>query len=594
MTICSTFWEGIGETAKALFLSANGFAFFTRLILPVLAFVIVWRCVRSMLRGRQEPEVWANLHFRRVGNCPVSHWENIIGRAKGSDIVVDFPTVSRTHATLIREEDGTWTIHNLNERAPLTVDGKKVKDSAKVVNGSTVTVGGVRGTFTVNNPAAKKAERGNKELTRRLRPRETVTLLSAFQILTAVQMVVAGIDAASVIVCFTVLVGATWAYYIIMNMLSRTGIEVELLAIFLTTIGFSVSATVAPEELYKQMFCFLAGLAVFIALGWYLRDLKRATTIQMPLLVLSVVLLLANLAFGTVLNGARNWIYIGSLSIQPSEIVKVAFIYVGTATLDKLMTKQNLYLFIGYSAFCIGMLAILGDFGTAAIFFAAFLVIAYMRSGDLTALALICAAVGFAAILAFKFTPYIASRFASWGHVWSDPHGAGFQQTRTMSAAASGGLVGVGVGNGWLSSIVAADTDLVFGILCEEWGLIIALLAVSGIGALAVFTVLSASRGRSSFYVIAACAAMTVLAFQTMLNVLGSVDILPLTGVTFPFVSNGGSSLISSWGLLAFVKAADTRRNASFANAAPRRFTVNIEDDEEKSKKVVRKAGGRK
>lgn len=593
MTIGSTFWSSIGETAKALFLSANGFAFFTRLLLPVLAFVIVWRCVRSLLRGRQEPEVWANLYFKRVGDCEISHWENIIGRSSGSDIVIDFPTVSRTHATLIRDEDGSWTIHNLNERAPLTVDGKKVKHSKKLVNGSTVTIGGVRGTFTVNNPKEKRAERGNKEVKKRLRPRETVALLAAFQLLTAVQMVVSGVDASSVIICFTVMIGVTLAYYIVMNMLRRTGIEVELLAIFLTTIGFSVSATVSPEELYKQMFCFLAGLAVFLALGWYLRDLKRATTIQMPLLVLSVVLLLANLAFGTVLNGARNWIYIGGISIQPSEIVKIAFIYVGTATLEKLMTRQNLYIFIGYSFFCIAMLAILGDFGTAAIFFVAFLVIAYMRSGDLTALALICAAVGLAAILAFKFTPYIASRFAAWGNVWSDPHGAGFQQTRTMSAAASGGLVGVGVGNGWLSDIVAADTDLVFGILCEEWGLIIALLAVAGIGALAVFTVRSASHGRSSFYVIAACAAMTVLAFQTMLNVLGSVDILPLTGVTFPFVSNGGSSLICSWGLLSFVKAADTRRNASFANAAPKRFAVSIEN-EEMPKKVVKKAGGRK
>ncbi len=593
MTTGSAFWETVGETAKNLFFSANGVAFFTRLILPVLAFVIVGRCVFSMLRGRQTPEIWANLHFRGVGDCPVSHWENIIGRASGSDIVVDFPTVSRTHATLIREEDGSWTIHNLNERAPLSVDGKKVKDSAKVVNGSTVTIGGVRGTFSVNNPREKRTERGNKEVKKRLRPRQTVALLAAFQLFTALQLAASGTDAAAVIVCFTVLIGLTLAYYIIMKMMGRTGIEVELLAIFMTTIGFSVSASVSPDELYKQMFCFLAGLAAFLALGWYLRDLKRATTIQMPMLVLSVILLLANLAFGTVLNGARNWIYIGGVSIQPSEIVKIAFIYVGTATLDKLMTKQNLYLFIGYSAFCIGMLALLGDFGTAAIFFVAFLVIAYMRSGDLTALALICAAVGFAAILAFKFTPYIASRFASWGHVWADPHGAGFQQTRTMSAAASGGLVGVGVGNGWLSSIVAADTDLVFGILCEEWGLVIALLAVSGIGALAVFTVRSASRGRSSFYVIAACAAMTVLAFQTVLNVLGSVDILPLTGVTFPFVSNGGSSLICSWGLLAFVKAADTRKNASFANAAPRRFKVDIED-ETTPKKVVKKAGERK
>ena len=94
--------------------------------------------------------------------------------------------------------------------------------------------------------------------------------------------------------------------------------------------------------------------------------------------------------------------------------------------------------------------------------------------------------------------------------------------------------------------------------LCEEWGLIIAVLAVLCIAALAVFAVRSCRAGRSSFYTIAACAATSLLVFQTTLNVLGSVDILPLTGVTFPFVSNGGSSMLSAWTLLAFLKAADT------------------------------------
>ena len=89
----------------------------------------------------------------------------------------------------------------------------------------------------------------------------------------------------------------------------------------------------------------------------------------------------------------------------------------------------------------------------------------------------------------------------------------------------------------------AGDTDLVFGMLCEEWGLIIALLAVLSILTLAVFAVRACRAGRSSFYVIAACAATSMMVFQTCLNVFGAVDILPLTGVTFPFVSNGGTAM---------------------------------------------------
>ena len=95
--------------------------------------------------------------------------------------------------------------------------------------------------------------------------------------------------------------------------------------------------------------------------------------------------------------------------------------------------------------------------------------------------------------------------------------------------------------------------------------MLIAVLAVGAIITLAFFAVRACRVGRSSFYIIAACAAGSLLVFQTCLNVFGSVDLLPLTGVTFPFVSNGGSAMMSAWGLLAFLKATDTRENASFA-----------------------------
>ena len=172
-----------------------------------------------------------------------------------------------------------------------------------------------------------------------------------------------------------------------------------------------------------------------------------------------------------------------------------------------------------------------------------------------------------------QFKPYIATRFQTWGHIW-DPavvDAAGYQQSRTLTAAASGGLVGVGPGNGWLDTLPAADTDMVFGILIEEWGLIIAVLAVLSIVTLAIFAVRSIMSGRSTYYTIAACGAMSMFVFQTMLNIFGCTDILPFTGVTFPFVSNGGTSMIASWALLAFLKSADTREKASLAVKGGRR-----------------------
>ena len=279
----------------------------------------------------------------------------------------------------------------------------------------------------------------------------------------------------------------------------------------------------------------------------------------------AVVLLSLSLVLGDEKFGAANWVSLFGFSFQPSELAKICYIFAGAATLERLFRKRNLGLFIVLTGACMGCLALMSDFGTAAIFFVTFLVIAYLRSGDYTTLALICGGAVFGGLTLVTLKPYILRRFAAWGHAWEQASDGGFQQTRTMSAAASGGLIGVGPGEGWLHRVSAADTDLVFGMLCEEWGLIIALLSVACIAALAVFAVRSCRAGRSSFYTIAACAATSLLVFQTTLNVLGSVDILPLTGVTFPFVSNGGSSMLSAWGLLAFLKAADTRSNASFA-----------------------------
>ena len=195
--------------------------------------------------------------------------------------------------------------------------------------------------------------------------------------------------------------------------------------------------------------------------------------------------------------------------------------------------------------------------------------IAYLRSGDFATISLICAGTGFAGFMALKMKPHIASRFSAWRHIWDDLSGRGYQQTQALMCLAAGGLFGLGAGNGQLKHVFAADSDIVFCTVSEEWGLIIGICCVLFVVCIALFAVRSASLCRSSFYAIAACSAMSILLFQMILNVFGTVDYLPFTGVTFPFLSNGGSSMMSAWGMLAFVKAADTRQNASFATSLP-------------------------
>jgi len=356
-----------------------------------------------------------------------------------------------------------------------------------------------------------------------------------------------------------------WVYVVVMRMFKRVGFEMEMIAFFLSTLSLAVTASAYPESAFKQAICVCLGVALFFGLCWFLRDLNRTKKIVYILIGAAAILLIANLLIGTVKNGSQNWIEIGGFSFQPSELVKIVFIFVGAATLDELQQKKNLTIFMGFSVFCLGCLAIMGDFGTAIIFFVTFLVISFLRSGDFSKLVLVIGAAGLMGMMVLRFKPYIATRFETWGHVWEDPTGGGYQQVQTMTSAASGGLLGLGAGEGNLSDVAAASTDLVFGLLAEEWGLIIAILSVLCIITFGVFAVRSIIAGRSTYYCIAACSATSLFIFQTILNVFGSVDLLPLTGVTFPLLSHGGTSMIASWGMLAFIKAADTRQNASFA-----------------------------
>lgn len=538
-----------------------------RVALPVLAFFIVLRCAKSLLGFRREPEIWAWLRLQDGELVPVTHWENLIGRKKSADIPLDFATVSKNHAVLTRHDDGTWTVHDVGERGQMSVNGERVIESA-LDYGDTLSLGGLEMRLEpISNEEAKLQTHGRTKAGKGNSPGLTLVMLTILQAM-ALLMLCLNMDEAytpTYLLAFGELAVLEWLLFIGQKIIRRSGFEVETIAFFLMTVGQCVIATSAPEEMQKQLLIACAGVVLFLVIGLCLRSLDTAKKVRYLAAVFGIFLLLINLVFGKEIYGAKNWIQIGGYSFQPSEIVKICFIFAGASTMERIVTKRNLILFIIYAAFVCACLALMRDFGTALIFFVAFLIIAYLRSGSYATLALTVAVVAFGAVLAVRFFPYIVARFSNWGHIWEDPLGKGYQQTNALMCVASGGLFGLGFGNGWLKYVAAANTDLVFALVCEEGGLVLAVLTVAALSVLGLFVVRSSKVGRSSFYTISACAAMAIMMVQAILNVFGTVDFLPLTGVTFPFVSNGGSSMLASWGLLAFVKACDTRQNASFA-----------------------------
>lgn len=533
-----------------------------------LAILILLHQFLALIRLRNPSEIWAYLKCPDGTSVPLTHWENLVGRHRGCDIILNLGAVSRSHGTLIRDSEGTWVYNDLNSKNGSFINGRRVTEPTEMQGGDVLTVGG---TDFELYPLSYRERMENiekrKRNTKRTSPWLSMLAITIFQLLTVIQFKVslgeefpAQLPAAFALLCILM-----WVYVIALRMMKRTGFEVELIAFFLSTLSLAVTASAYPYSVMKQSICILLGVLLFFAMCWFLRDLSKAKRFTYILMGISVVLLIINITMGTVVNGSQNWIHIGGFSIQPSEMVKIVFIFVGAASLDELQQRKNMLVFMGFSFFCLGCLAIMGDFGTALIFFATFLVISFLRSGDFTKLFLVLGAAGLMGLMVLRFMPYVASRFQIWRHVWEDPTDKGFQQVQTMTSVASGGIPGLGAGEGNLSDVAASSTDLVFGLLAEEWGLVIAILAVLCIVTLGVFAYRSIIAGRSTYYCIAACATTSLFMFQTILNVFGSVDLLPLTGVTFPFVSSGGTSMIACWGMLAFVKAADTRQNASLA-----------------------------
>jgi len=549
-----------------------------RFLFALIALYIFTHIRRGIMREQQPNRILAVLDIANGSNrLPVMHYETTIGRSKSCDVVIPLMFISRQHAVLSMTEKGRWRIWDTKSRGGILINGRESEDGESFDVGDEISLAGVN--MALRPPSAfdqrqasKDSERGSNKFINKAKAFfsdkfkskkeiSTTTALLAlnlFQLLACLQLSLSleQEHMLNLAIAFAFLFCAPWASLGISKLIGIKNTLAQTAAFFLTTLGFCTTLSAVPSEIIKLLCATALGLVLYFVLCLVLKNLDLVMKLRNYTGAISLLVLGANLVFGSTINGQRNWVRIGSITVQPSEFIKVLFVFTGSATLAWLLTSRNLTMLTVYAAGCIGMLALMGDFGTALIFFFTFIVLIFMTSGDIRAIVLTCVSAVLAGLLVISFKPYITDRFSVWGNVWEHVNDTGFQQTRSLMAIASGGLLGLGAGNGFLKSVFAADTDLVFGLLCEEWGLLIGVLAVGCYILLLLGSIRSRVNTRSSYYVIAACAAASVFLFQASLNIFGTVDILPITGVTLPFVSNGGSSTVACWGLLSFITAA--------------------------------------
>jgi len=522
-----------------------------RYILPLLIATFLIICAKTLLTKSKHQTVAMLIMKDTSKEFTIHSYESIIGRGKLSDVILPFSSISVKHAVITITKHGAKICPIAKNVA---INEKAILKSTELYSGDTITLGTLCFEFSIpeiEDISSSRQDATPKEKTIKL----ALVPLISFQILGMISLLLTFYDkhALAIGAVFFALILIELIYAAILKFTSS--LCIELIGFFLTTIGFMITATLGQENLIKQAASFIIGLIGFILLSLLLRKPRFCEKIRYFVGAFALALLAYTLLFGTSLNGSKSWIFIGNFSFEPSEFVKVAFIFASAATLERLITTKNLIWTLAFSFMAIGALGLMHDFGAISIFFVTMMIILFMGLCDkktIISLVAIAAVGGFAAI---KLMGYITIRFESYRHAWEFASSTGYQQTRTMIGIANGGLFGLGSGKGYLSSITAADTDLVFGVICEELGLIVGLCCALCFLLLAVVTIAHTTGAESTFYPIAGCAAAGLLLFQTSLNIFGSVDLLPFTGVTMPFISNGGTSMIASWLLLSYIKA---------------------------------------
>jgi len=328
----------------------------------------------------------------------------------------------------------------------------------------------------------------------------------------------------------------------------------------LLTIGISMLYRLNPEYGTKQAYYTILGIISFFIVVILMKKFEIKSKHYLLFGASILMLLLITQIWGTEINGAKNWIDLSFTSVQPSEFIKLLFVFFMACLLNEELELRK-FIKIAVSMLVIVIFLVMQrDLGSAFIFIMVFLVMLYTKDskGYYTA-ASAGAAAGGAIVSYFAFS-YIKFRVLAWVNPWKYIEGKSYQITQSLFAVATGGFIGTGLFLGNPKFIPAVHTDFIFSAICEETGIL------GGIVIMAVFALLSnigmeiSSKCSSPIYSAAALGLTSLTAIQTLIIVCGVLNIIPITGVTLPFISYGGSSLLSQFinlGMLYYIDTAE-------------------------------------
>ena len=330
--------------------------------------------------------------------------------------------------------------------------------------------------------------------------------------------------------------------------LFRADETVTLLMLFLVGVSVITLQDIArsPTTPMEQFAYFGVGcVAMFFAMA-FTRRLRAWEKWTYWMMGGSLLLLASPLAIGTWQYGAKNWITVSGFSMQPSEFVKPALVFVMAVCLSGRTTRLNRILALAFAAALCVLLLLERDLGALFLYFMVTVLLYYASTSNLPVTLLgLGAGVG-GAVAAYRLFPYVQKRIAAFLDPWSDPMDKGYQIIQALIAIGSGGFFGMGLGLGLPRNIPLYHSDFIFAAICEEFGCLFALCLIGAYLIIAVRGFGIAASSRSSFHALLAFGVSAEMSLQALLIIGGNTKLIPLTGVTLPLVSSGGSSLVAS------------------------------------------------
>ena len=327
-----------------------------------------------------------------------------------------------------------------------------------------------------------------------------------------------------------------------------------ILTLLLCAIGLITLSAICKSESTPQIQAIYAAagvVAMFVGAA-LIRSCFSWKKYLPALMVLCALALLSPWVIGSWKNGARNWIAFGPsespyFSLQPSEFMKPVLVIILAAGFSNRPRFAKCLPTIAFAALCCGVLLSQRDLGAVLLYFLTTVMVYYAASSNAVLVLAGLGMGGTAAAIACKALPYVQKRIEIWQNPWSDPLDAGYQIVRALAAIGSGGLFGMGLGLGMPTSVPAYHNDFIFTSIAEEFGLIFSLCLMAVYVLIIMRGMIVAMNARTSFHSLTAYGLVSMLGIQALLIIGGNTKLLPLTGVTLPLVSYGGSSLVSNF-----------------------------------------------